>query len=285
MVARPLRISMIAPPWLEIPPPAYGGIELMLDALCVALQRAGHDVTLFTIGDSRCPVPRRSLFEHADPDRVGMAVLELRHVAAAYDAFHDVDIVHDHTLTGLFYSERFPDLPVVATCHGPFDTDLNDLYGRVAGRIHVIAISNHQAREAPPTVPIARVIPHGIDLDRYPAAQDPGEHLLFLGRMSADKGVDIAIRLAKTIGIPLLIAAKMREPREFRYFRDVVEPMLDDTVHYALTLGKIEEELVARALRTGDDRGIGVRDPDRELRSRSGARDRRRRRDRIPVRR
>lgn len=228
-----MHIGVIAPPWVAVPPPAYGGTELMIDALCSALRRAGHRVTLFSTGDSTCDVERRWLFDRGDPDRMGHVVRELRHALAAYDAFDElgVDLVHDHTLVGPFTSEtrRYP---VVTTIHGPFDADLVDLYGRVADRVPIVAISHDQASRAPEGLPIAAVIHHGLELDRYPFSPTPGDHCLFLGRMSADKGVDIAIDAARQAGVPLVIAAKMREREERRFFDDVVLPLVGNGVEY-----------------------------------------------------
>lgn len=245
-----LRIGMIAPPWVPVPPTSYGGTELVVDALCVGLQEMGHDVTLFTTADSTCNVRRRSLFAHSDPDRMGTTVLELRHVAAAYDQCADMDVIHDHTIAGPFYRDA-PKVPIVVTNHGPFNQDLADLYGRISPRIPVIAISHDQANRAPADLRIAAVIHHGLLLDRYPLGRGVGDYVLFLGRMSPDKGVDVAIRATKRAGVPLRIAAKMREPNEHRYFQDVVEPMLGDGAKYvgeADFQTKIELLAGARAL-------------------------------------
>lgn len=227
-----LRIGVIAPPWLPVPPVAYGGTELVIDSLCVGLRRAGHDVTLFTTADATCRVTRRSLYDAGDPDLVGTTVRELRHVAAAYDELREIDIIHDHTLAGLFYHEADPTAPVVATNHGPFDEDASDLYRRVAARIPVVAISADQASRAPADVPIAAVIHHGIDLGRYRFAAEAGDHVVFLGRMSPDKGIETAVRATRKAGLRLLIGAKMREPGELRYYRQVIRPLMGDGVEY-----------------------------------------------------
>lgn len=226
-----LRIGIVAPPWLPVPPPAYGGTEMVLDGLARGLAARGHEVLLFANGESSCPVPKRSLFRSVDPDRMGMSVVELRHVAAAYDEFATgFDLVHDHSLVGLFYRERPSNLPVVTTCHGPFDGDLGDLYSRA--KVPVIAISHDQAARAPDACPIAAVIHHGLDLERYPYSPQGGGHVLFLGRMNQTKGVDAAIEAVRRTGDELVIAAKMREPVEHRYFHEVVEPLLGDRVQY-----------------------------------------------------
>lgn len=229
-----LRVGILAPPWVGVPPETYGGTELMLDSLARALVRLGHDVRLFTTADSRCPVTTAHLFEHSDPDRMGAAVLELRHVAAGYDDLvaAGVDIVHDHTLCGLFYNGRPADLPVVTTCHGPFDDDLVDIHRRTSHAVPVITISHDQARRAPSDITIAATIHHGIDPARYPFSSTPGDSFAFLGRMDSTKGVAEAARAARAAGVKLRIAAKMRNPTEFRYFHTEVEPLLDDRIVY-----------------------------------------------------
>ncbi|HZQ83797.1 MAG TPA: glycosyltransferase family 4 protein [Acidimicrobiales bacterium] len=233
-----MRIAVVAPPWAPVPPALYGGIELVVDRLCVGMQKAGHDVVLFTTGDSTCPVRREWALETSEGQRIGMAVPELRHVMAAYDAVRDADIVHDHTIMGPVYAERFPDLPVVTTIHGPFNDELTDLYGRIAGRVPVIAIS-HAQRKPVPQIPIARVIHHGLDVADFPFGQGDGGYCLFLGRMSPDKGAHRAIEAAEKANVPLLMAAKMREAWEFEYFEEMVKPHLTDDIQY---LGEVPHE-------------------------------------------
>jgi glycosyltransferase involved in cell wall biosynthesis len=227
-----LRIGIIAPPWLPVPPTAYGGTELMIDALCLGLDRLGHDVTLFTIGTSTCPVDRRWLFDEMDPIRMGAAIEEFRHSFAAYDVLSDVDIVHDHTLAGLLVGPSRTSVPVMTTIHGPFDEALSDLYERTSHTVPVVAISHDQASRAPSTIRIAGVIHHGVELARYPFVAEPDDHVLFLGRMSPDKGVAQAIEVARASDRPLLIAAKLREPLELEYFRSVIQPILGSDVVY-----------------------------------------------------
>src|SRR5579871_3365741 len=145
---RPLTIGIIAPPWLPVPPLGYGGTETVLDVLARSLQRAGHQVRLFTTGDSSCPVPRRWCFPEAIGVGNGGPVDEIRHVLEAYEVLDGVDVVHDHTLVGPLYALSLRDRAVVTTNHGPFNSDLLPLYRRVSTRVPVIAISNHQASTA-----------------------------------------------------------------------------------------------------------------------------------------
>jgi glycosyltransferase involved in cell wall biosynthesis len=232
-----LNIVEIAPPWLAIPPPKYGGTELVVDALSRALDRAGHTVTLFTIAPSTCPVARRWRFGEPTPHMMGNVVDELRQVLWAYDQITsgDVprpDVIHDHTLTGLFIGPQRTAVPIVATVHGPFDSPLADIYPHVDPTTSVVAISHDQAAHAPPGVRIAATIHHGIEIDRYPYADHTGDGVVFLGRMSPDKGVESAIRIARSAGRSLRIAAKMHEAGEYAYFHHVIEPLLDGGVEY-----------------------------------------------------
>ena len=231
-----MRIVIIAPPWVQIPPPAYGGTEAVLDTLARGLHTSGHDVLLFTTGDSTCPVPRASVLPHAIGVGVAGAATELRHVIHAYRVAADADVVHDHTLVGPIYADRFAGLPVVTTNHGPFESELGDFYRAIGDRTPIIAISHHQASTARGT-PVAAVIHHGVDPERFPLGPGDGGYALFLGRMCPEKGVDAAIRVARRAGIPLRIAAKMGEPAERFYFEQEVRPLLGDGIEYVGEVG------------------------------------------------
>lgn len=258
-----MHVGLVAPPWTPVPPPLYGGIELVVDELARGIQAAGHEVTLFTTGDSTCPVPRRWVLAQAEGTRIGMAVPELRHVLAAEAALQGCDLVHDHTLAGpLLAAARAsgfapastvaagagaprgatPGPPLVTTVHGPLDADLVSIYEAVGDRVPIICISEAQHRAAP-HVPVARVIHHGIDASQFPvgdgAGDGDGPYCLFLGRMAADKGAHRAIAAARAAGMRLLMAAKMREPWEVRYFTERVEPMLGPDAVY---LGEVPHE-------------------------------------------
>jgi glycosyltransferase involved in cell wall biosynthesis len=228
-----MRIAVVAPPWLSVPPGGYGGIEVVVDALCRGLAAAGHEVLLCASGDSTCPVALMWTYERAQGTASLSPAVELRHVIAAYEAIAmwEPDIVHDHTLMGPFYSERYGHLPIVATNHGPFDSDLTVVYRAMASRVPIVAISFDQAARAN-DIPICAVIHHGVDLSQLPLGGGHGNYALFLGRMCATKGVDVAIRAARAAGVPLRIAAKMREPAEYEYFANVVKPLLDNDVEF-----------------------------------------------------
>jgi glycosyltransferase involved in cell wall biosynthesis len=237
-----MRIAVVAPPWLPVPPIGYGGTEAVLDGLCRGLAQDGHDVLLCTTDDSTCPVERWAGLPRSLGVEAMSAARELRHVVTAYDAIADwgADVVHDHTVAGPFYADQVPGLSVVTTNHGPFDAELGPIYGALAGRVPIIAISRHQAATSG-RIPIAAVIHHAVDPAQFPVGTGGGGYALFLGRMTPTKGVDEAIRLARAAGVPLQIAAKMREPDERAFFERVVAPRLGPDVEYVGEVGGAEK--------------------------------------------
>src|SRR5690242_11071798 len=116
-----MRIGLIAPPGVPVPPPAYGGTESVIDRLARGLARAGHEVLLAAAANSSCPVPQVEGSDEVTTTASVCAdsITELRHVIRSYAAMRDVDIVHDHTLTGPLYGHIPSRTPVVTTAHGP----------------------------------------------------------------------------------------------------------------------------------------------------------------------
>lgn len=242
-----MRIALIAPPSVAVPPTGYGGTEAIVDELARGYARAGHEVVLFTTGDSTCPVERRSIYPEAQGEHIGMAVLELRHVMFFYEYLAGFDIVHDHTTIGPAYAAAFPDLVVATTAHNPLDEERGCIYERLAPHVSVVAISEAQAKSAP-EVGVRRVIHHGIDPATYAFGSGNGGYCLFLGRMAPDKGAHRAIAAAKQAGVPLVVAAKMRTADERAYFKTDVEPHLSEDIWYVGEAPRLRKaELLANA--------------------------------------
>ena len=230
-----MRIGIIAPPWYPVPPWGYGGTEGMIDVLARGIMAAGHDVCLFTTADSTCPVPRLHLL----PEGLGVAAMadetaELTHLDAAYSHLGDCDVIHDHTLLGP--AVQSASCPVVTTVHGPIDTRTRQFLATYPGNVLPTAIS-HSQRGLAPSGSFSAVVHHGIDMRHWPVGSGSGGYLLFLGRMSPDKGVDAAITVARRAGMPLRIAARIRGPEEKRYFIEAVRPRLGGTVEFLGEVG------------------------------------------------
>ncbi len=230
-----MRIAVVAPPWLPVPPTAYGGTEAVVDALATGLQEAGHDVLLIGHPDSTCPVPLRSVVPASDTVQMGRASIELEHAIGAYRLAADYNVVSDHTIGGPLHSASYPHLPVVATNHNPFSRTRDAIYSTLVGRGAIVAISESHA--ASTRLPIAAVIHHGIDVEQFPIGSGAGGYLAMVTRMTPDKGIDRAIRLARRAGLPLRIAAKIRERHEREYFDSVIAPLLGDGIEF---LGEVD---------------------------------------------
>jgi glycosyltransferase involved in cell wall biosynthesis len=221
-----MRIGLIAPPWVPVPPPGYGGTEVVVGNLARGLARRGHDVRLFTVGESRCPVPTRSRYAAA-VEPMGAGVPEAAHVLAAYQELSDAGIIHDHTRLGpLIAARRWRTCPpAVTTNHGPFTPVTRRIFAEIARHAAIVAISRAQARAAG-GIPIAAVIHHGVDLDMYQPGPGGGGCVLFAGRMSADKRAHRAVRIAARAGRKLIIVTRIREPAEKSYYEQKVRPLL-----------------------------------------------------------
>jgi glycosyltransferase involved in cell wall biosynthesis len=244
-----VRIALVAAPWLPVPPPAYGGSEGVIDRLATGFVEAGHDVLLVTTGDSTCPVPKAWARARSAPELMGQSAVELHHLFSAYERVADFDIVHDHTVLGPLYAQGRVRGQVVTTNHGPFTEEINAIYARAVPPTALVAISHDHASRSP--VPVSAVIHHGVRPTDFPVGAGEGDHLLFLGRFSPDKGAREAALAAHEAGVDLIIAAKMRQPDEVEYFHDEVEPLLDSSVRYVGEIGmqrKLELLGSARAL-------------------------------------
>ncbi len=240
-----MRIGMIAPPWVPIPPPAYGGTEEVIDDLARGLVAAGHEVTLFATGDSSCPVHRHWVFAHPALE-MNHSMPECRHVQAAYDDLVGCDVIHDHTTLGPVWAQaQGITTPIVVTVHNPFTEQSRPVLRQVARFASLVAIS-YSHRATAPDVPVAAVVRHGINAARWRLGDGSGGYALFLGRLAPEKGAAAAIRIARQAGIPLLIAAKMRSPEERAYFEREIQPELGNGARYLGEVGRGQRERLLR---------------------------------------
>jgi glycosyltransferase involved in cell wall biosynthesis len=223
-----LRIAMVAPLHESVPPKLYGGTERVVSYLTEELVRMGHEVTLYATGDSvtsarlapMAPQGLRLDRSCHDPLAHHMAMIdEVAQHAHEYDVVHwNIDYLHLPT------SRRMAS-PSVTTLHGRLDLpDLAPLY-RHFNAAPLVSISDAQRIPLPWANWIATVH-HGLPHDLLRPGRGRGGYLAFLGRISPEKRPDRAIRIARRVGIPLRIAAKVDRSDE-AYFEEVVKPLLD----------------------------------------------------------
>jgi glycosyltransferase involved in cell wall biosynthesis len=233
-VTERLRIGILSPAWFPVPPPGYGGIEWVVSLLADGLAEAGHEVTLFASGDSHTKAKLAYVFPRAPSERIGQTFWELRHSLGALERADEFDVINDHTgLLGLALG-GLVSTPFVHTVHGPVDGEPGALYEqvlRVVPSAKLISLSMNQ-RVPKPDLPWIANCHNALDLSMYPVKPHRGDYLLFIGRMSADKGCHRAIAVAAETGLPLKIAGKNREPAEQAYFREFVEPHLNAQIQY-----------------------------------------------------
>ena len=221
-----MRIALIAPPFIPVPPKMYGGTELFLAQLAGGLKTRGLDVVLYSNGESTIDVENRWLYARAQwPIRGDIFdnLTDFNHTFwAVRDAQEHSDVIHVNSVPGVMCS-RFSEQPVVATLHHEQLPDLSQLYGFYP-QVNYVTISDFQrSREIMPRI---RTIHHGIDLKEHRLSLGKRSYLAFLGRIAPMKGAHLAIEIAKRSGIPLKIAGEV-QPVFHDYFAREVAPHID----------------------------------------------------------
>lgn len=237
-----MRIAQIAPLYERVPPLLYGGTERVVSYLTEELVAQGHEVTLFASGDSLTkarlvPCSERSL-------RLDQQVIDplAHHFVMLEEVFaraHEFDVLHFH-IDYLHYpiSLRQKSLRHVTTVHGLLDMpDLQPLYKKFRS-VPLVSISNAQ-REPIAWANWLGTVYHGLPLDLYAASEQPGDYLVFLGRVSPEKRLDRAIEIANRTGRALKVAAKV-DNADRKYFEKRIRPLLDDPL--VEWIGEVGEE-------------------------------------------
>lgn len=229
---RPLRIAMVAPPWFELPPTGYGGIEQLVADLVDSLIARGNDVTLIGAGDNGTGATYASTFPEPQAERIGEPLPETLHAARAATLLSDldIDVVHDHCLASpLTAAGRLT--PTVVTVHGPVTGELGDLYAAFGDSVSLVAISDAQ-RSFRPELNWVATVHNAIDVAGFPFQTEKEDYALFLGRMNPEKGVHVAVDVCRQAGQRLIIAAKCGEEAEQEYFEREVQPLLGPGAEY-----------------------------------------------------
>jgi glycosyltransferase involved in cell wall biosynthesis len=221
-----MRIALIAPPFIAVPPEEYGGTELFVGHLAEGLKKSGADVVLYANGDSKAEMDVRWIYPHTEwPIKVPTHawLREINHVSwAVADACKHCDLIHVQSAPALSFS-RFVDRPFVLTLHDSYSPELSAFYAHYP-QAYYVSISDAQRKNE--IMPRLRTIHHGIQLDQYKLVEKKQQYLSFIGRIAPIKGTHIAIDVAQRTGIPLKIAGEV-QPAFREYFERKVKPQLD----------------------------------------------------------
>jgi glycosyltransferase involved in cell wall biosynthesis len=249
----PLHIAMLAPPWISVPPPGYGGVEAVVGALTEALVARGHHVVLFCAPGSRSSAQVRPLLDEAHSDEIERSLYECDHVARAFDEIDGAslvggfDVVHDHCgFTALAMADRL-DVPLVHTLHGPFTTSTAAFYAHHGHKAALVGISRAQLASAPVGLEPVGAIPNPIDVGAWPLREHKDDYLLWVGRMTPEKGPHRAIAAAHQAGVPLVLAGVIQPGQQAFFDREVAPHVDGDRVRF---VGEVAG-LVKRSLFAG----------------------------------
>ena len=238
-----MRIAQISPLHESVPPKLYGGTERVVHFLTEALVDLGHEVTLFASGDSRtraelvpCAPAALRLDEHCtDPLAHHVNMFE-----RVFARAHEFDVMHFHTDYLAFALAQRQPVPHVATMHGRMDfADYQPLFETFSS-VPLVSISDAQ-RDPLPDANWRGTVYHGLPPDLYHLIPGRGSYLAFVGRISPEKRVDRAVEIARRLGMPLKIAAKIaRDDRD--YYESEIKPLFaDPLVEYVGEIGESEK--------------------------------------------
>jgi glycosyltransferase involved in cell wall biosynthesis len=244
-----MRIALVAPPFISVPPKKYGGTELFVADLALALQKEGVEVLVYTNGESTLDAPTRWLYERGEwplREDVESNLKGLNHSSwSIKDAAREADIIHLNNASGLTVA-RFVDKPIVYTVHHTFEPRLAEFYELFPQPMYVTISQFQQSRLSMPRM---RAVHHGIDMARYRLRTTKQPYLSFLGRIAPTKGVHLAIEIARKSDIPLKIAGEI-QPCYRDYWEQSVKPHIDGSfIEYVGEVGtEGKNELLGNSL-------------------------------------
>ena len=224
-----LRILLVAPPLIPVPPPEYAGTERVIAAIGDELHRRGHTVALVASGDSVVPYEHIRSVERSlwSTGFLGDVASYMQHTAEiAWREAHRFDIVHAHLENHGFALGRHCPTAVISTMHGRLDAPGLPELLESHPEVPLVAISESQRRFFPDQHWVA-TIHHGLPLETMPFRETPGDYLAFVGRITPEKGIREALELAQRTGVTLRAAAKVLSPAEWRHFEEVVQPAIE----------------------------------------------------------
>ncbi len=240
------RVAVLSPVAWRTPPRQYGAWETVASNIAEGLVARGWDVTLFATSDSVTRGHLHAVVErgYEEDPAVDPKVAEYLHISEVFEHAAEFDLIHSHyDFMALSYT-RLVKTPVLTTIHGFSSRKITPAYQKYRDGYFVSISDSDRA----PGLNYLATVYNGIDLSLYPLQERGGDHLIFLGRIHPEKGVHLAIAVARMSGLPLRIAGIIQDQT---YFREQVEPYLDETIRYIGAVdvaGKNELFASARAL-------------------------------------
>jgi glycosyltransferase involved in cell wall biosynthesis len=236
-----LKIAIVAPVWLRVPPVSYGGTELVVSLLADRLVERGHQVVLFASGDSITKATLKFIYHEPQSRQIGALLPDILHTGYAYTYCrkNEFDLIHDHTSFSGVILGSFLSIPVLATLHGAFNSENLLFYQTFKDAVYFNAISESQRRSYP-KLNYVPTVHNSINLDSYRSKIEKSDFLVFLSRISPEKGVHIAIKVAKRAGEKLVMAGKIDDGEDREYFETQIAPQIDG--QQICYLGEVTEE-------------------------------------------
>jgi len=224
-----MKILELAPLSETVPPPAYGGTEAIVSLLTDGLVLAGHDVTLFASGDSKTLAKLHSVCPHSlrmAYDLKNRAPYDYLHNAIALCEAEGFDIVHNHAGELAMVMSHLIKTPMLTTAHGVITADSKIIWDYYPWFYNTISYAQRKAILKIGNKNFVGVVHNAIDVETFPFSKEKDDYLLFLARISPEKGTHHAIEVAKKLGKKLLIAGKVDEVDRV-YFEKEIKPRID----------------------------------------------------------
>jgi glycosyltransferase involved in cell wall biosynthesis len=226
-----MRIAQIAPLYERVPPTLYGGTERVVHNLSEELTRRGHHVTLFATGDSQTsarlvPMAPSGIRLSGCQNPLALHIAMLEEVYSQADQF---DLIHSHVDVLAFPFARAATTPTISTIHGRLDFPEHHRVLERYRDLPLVSISNSQRHPVSDLgLNWIATAYNGIDVSRFQFEQTPATppYLVFLGRISPEKGPHIAVEIARSVGIHLKVAAKI-DPADEAWAKQHFLPLLD----------------------------------------------------------
>ncbi len=243
-----MKIAVLAPPYLPVPPIGYGGVEKVIYCLTEGLAKKGHEVTLFASGDSKTSAILSSTFPQAignSGEIKNKPILPLLQYIDCFSRSSEFDLIHNHAEHLAMFLADLVKTPVVHTMHSTLVEEETIPEKRLAlqrfKNHNFVSISDSQ-KEGLPDLNWIGTVYNGVNLADFPFSPAKGDYLLWLGRVTRKKGPLEAIKVAKTLAMKLKMVGVV-DPVEKDFFENEVKPLVDGKeIEF---IGELDKEKIA----------------------------------------